>query len=66
VTMLRLTIEIAGQTVYGVGFSSKTELDQFIAANRGLPLHPLPPPTQVEAEPRHGRPSFDAAIAEAF
>ncbi len=68
-TVAPITLTIAGETIYGVAFSSEQERDAFLAG-RGVPLD-MPMATadrecKASGEPRPvGRPSFDSLIAEA-
>lgn len=69
-TAHRFRLELAGQTVYGLAFTSETDLDAFMAVRTTVGAADLvdtrPPAPPPDPEPVHrGRPSFDALIAEA-
>ncbi len=62
---IRLKLELAGETVYGIAFPSEAELEAFCAA-RGLYLGQ--PPIErgpSDGPPRRGRPCFDAMLEQA-
>lgn len=66
-TRHRFTVQIAGQTLYGLAFGSEAELEDFIAGRGGrVQMSADPPPCDLSDEPQaRGRPSYDAMLRAA-